>query len=184
MWGASDKEAPRSLIGTETLAALLACAAGCPAGAFVEVGVYQGGSAWHLGRLALQQMRPLYLYDTFYGIPYSGPDDSHHCGDFADCDAKSVRRRVPNAVVIEGLFPYSAIEMGPIAFVHLDCDQYQSYREALEYFGTRMVAGGVIWCDDAPCLRGAARAVAEFVERSTLCALLTPESTGKSYLQF
>lgn len=174
---------PRSVVGVEVIAALVRCALATPPGAFVEVGVYQGGTAWHLAEAAESQGRPLFLYDTFAGIPFKGVLDSHQVGDFNDCSADVVRRCIPYARVIEGVFPFTALEMGPIAFCHLDVDQEQSYRQALEYLGGRMVKGGVIWCDDVPCLAGASRAVSEFAARTHL-QVVTPETTGKSMILF
>jgi O-methyltransferase len=150
-----------SVIGQGAIDAMLEVARETPAGDFVEVGVYKGGSAWHLSQIAERQRRQIYLYDTFRGIPYQGPDDKHKVGDFADTSAAAVRTAIPYANVIEGIFPASAVPMGPIAFVHLDCDQYQSILEACQYLLLLMVDGGVIWFDDAPGLPGAERAVQE-----------------------
>jgi O-methyltransferase len=157
--------APRSLVDGEVAAAMCRLAAKSPPGCFVEVGVYQGGTAWHLAKVALEQSRELYLYDTFYGIPYRDQDDSHQVGDFGDTSAAEVQAAIPSATVVAGLFPESAYEdMGPIAFVHLDCDQYLSYRNALDYLTVRMPAGGLIWLDDYECLNGATRAVNEHLQ--------------------
>ncbi len=68
----------------------------------------------------------------------------------------------PAAVVTAGVFPASAVDMGPLAFVHLDCDQYRSYHEAIEFLLPKMVPGGVMWFDDSPALDGARKAVTEF----------------------
>lgn len=152
---------PDSLIGDSTLAALIRTAERAPDGAIVEVGVYRGGSAWHLARLAERQNRSLYLYDTFTGIPFQGPDDRHRVGDFSDTSFEAIRDALPYAHVIQGIFPASAIDMDPIAFVHLDCDQYQSITESCRYLLPRMVPGGILWFDDAPALAGAERAVQE-----------------------
>ena len=51
--------------------------------------------------------------------------------------------------------------MPKIAFAHLDCDQYKSIIDSVNYITPMMVKGGVIWFDDAPCLKGAAKAVNE-----------------------
>jgi O-methyltransferase len=171
---------PHSLVSGEVAAALCAKAAATPPGAFVEVGVYHGGTAWHLARLAETQGRRLYLYDTFTGIPYRCDRDSHAVGDFHDVDLTRVALDVGYGTFVPGIFPASALDMGPIAFVHLDCDQFQSYRDALEYFEPRMIEGGVIWCDDMPALQSAADAINEFVARGT-CKLAMAE---KAYLTF
>lgn len=154
-------KAPHSLIGDQHLAELLAAAASSPPGCFVEVGVYRGGSAWHLLALAERQSRQLFLYDTFTGIPWKEAIDSHGVGDFADVDEAQVRQQLAGAAIVKGIFPRSAIPMPAVSFVHLDCDQYQSVREACLHLLPLMVEGGTIWFDDSPCLEGAHRAARE-----------------------
>jgi O-methyltransferase len=155
-----------SQVGPDHIAALCARAAVAPPGPFVEVGVFQGGTAWHLAKIAQEQGRDIWLYDTFAGIPYSGPNDSHKIGDFAACSYDDVRAAIPYARVVQGIYPQSAWGLlygpvKPIAFVHLDCDQERAYREALAFLIPRMAKGGVMWFDDAPCLPGAMKAVAD-----------------------
>lgn len=144
----------KSLVNEEVIRSLIECARLTPRGAFVEVGVYQGGTAQYLSALAEQQGRKIYLYDTFNGIPYQGVNDAHRIGELADTSLEYVQEHIPYAFVIPGVFPMSAVEMGPIAFVHLDCDQSQAYRESIDYLMPRMVKGGRMWFDDSPCLDG------------------------------
>lgn len=158
----SPSKPPASLIGENHLAELLAAASRTPPGCFVEVGVYRGGSAWRLLQLAKEQGRELYLYDTFEGIPCQDPIDNHSIGDFADVNISDVTMRLEGAHVIKGVFPASAVPMPwPIAFAHLDCDQYRSVFESAEYLTSRMAVGGIIWFDDSPCLPGAHQAARE-----------------------
>lgn len=128
---------------------LVGVASKAPQGNFVEVGVYQGGTAWHLTNLAKEQNRKIYLYDTFEGIPFSGELDYHKVGDFSDTDYEKVRDALPYATVVKGIFPESAVEMDNIAFVHLDCDQYQSVIDSIAYLKPKLVKGAIIWFDDA-----------------------------------
>lgn len=170
--------APHSLVGEETIREMLDCARGTPAGCFVEVGVYKGGTGWFLNQLSLDQHRELYLYDTFTGIPHHDAVDAHHIGDFADTSFEAVRALIPRAITVPGVFPGSAVPMPPIAFVHLDCDQYRSVKEAAEFLLPRMVSKGVVWFDDSPCLEGAHKAARElFGERLQLSA------TGKHFVE-
>jgi hypothetical protein len=150
-----------------------------PAGCFVEVGVYKGGSAWFLNELALDQERELYLYDTFTGIPHQDAVDSHHIGDFADTCVDTVRRLIPGAFVTQGVFPQCALRMPPIAFVHLDCDQYRSVMESAAYLAPRMVPNGIMWFDDSPCLDGAHKAAKKLFDQR-----LKLSPTGKHYVEF
>lgn len=149
-----------------------------PAGAFIEVGVYKGGTAWHLDRLAKEQGRACFLYDTFKGIPYSSVDDHHQIGDFGDVDFEEVKNQMTVSAVIKGIFPASAVVMGRVAFVHLDCDQYQSIIDACHYLQPLMMAGGVMWFDDSPVLAGAEKAVME------LYGDRVQEFNGKHFVMF
>jgi len=167
---------PPSEIGDHVLAELVETARRSPPGAIVEVGVYRGGSAWHLAQVAREQERLLYLYDTFRGMPHrDAAVDPHHIGDFANTTADEVQEAIPEAYIIAGVFPDSAVHMGPIGFVHLDCDQYLSVKQSILYLVPRMMLGGIIWFDDYDCLPGAKKAVDECFTRLTLARC------GKSY---
>jgi hypothetical protein len=163
-------------------------AAGAPAGGcFVEVGVYHGGSAWHLQELARAQGRPLYLYDTFEGIPHWCEHDGdlgHKVGEFKSNEAE-VRAWLPDAIITRGVFPASALAMPAVAFVHLDCDQYQSVRESCEHLAPLMMDGGIILFDDSPHLAGARRAATElFGDRLLFTHQSPPTVWGKHYVFF
>lgn len=169
----------KSLIGDNVLDELQHTAARAPKGAIVEVGVYQGGSALRLYQVAREQNRQLYLYDTFEGIPYRNDIDPHHVGDFGDCSYHAIKSAFPEATVIKGVFPASAVKMGPIAFAHLDCDQYQSVKESLEYIlSLDMLWDGIIWFDDYGCLPGATKAVEDVIPKH----ILRQAVCGKTYV--
>jgi hypothetical protein len=174
---ALHSEVGQDVIGEMTLAATKT-----PRGAFLEVGVFRGGTAWHLAWLAHLQQRELYLFDTFTGIPHARAGvDSHKVGDFGGVNLEEVRRALPGAIITAGIFPASADEMKipPLAFVHLDCDQYQSVKESAEFLVPFMLPGGIMWFDDSPCLGGADQATAElFGDRRVL------SNTRKHYVQF
>lgn len=165
---APNQGAPGSLLGYEAVGHILYLAATAPPGCFVEFGVYQGGSAWYLSKLAEEQGRECYLYDTFEGIPYKGEYDSHRVGDFADTNYEAVCAAIPYAKVIKGVFPDSVVPMPPIAFVHVDCDQYQAVTDAIDHFGPRMVPGGLMLFDDYHCLESATKAVHDSGREFTL----------------
>ena len=133
-----------------------------PTGCFVEVGVYQGGTASYLTELAEKQGRKIFLYDTFTGIPFKEDYEKHNVGDFSDTSYEAVKNALPYAKVVQGLFPESAIRMPKCAFVHLDVDQYKSYIDCINYFKPKMVEGGVMWFDDYE-LAGAKKAIDELI---------------------
>lgn len=149
-----------SAIPRAVLDSLLYYATRAPDGAIVEVGVWKGGSALELSKLG----RPMFLYDTFSGIPYQGSLDlANPIGKFGDTSADAVRALIPEATVVEGLFPDSIVEMPPVGFVHADADQYESTRAILEVLPPRMVRGGFILFDDfgVPGCEGCTHAVHE-----------------------
>jgi O-methyltransferase len=132
-------------------------------GDVLEVGVYRGGS---LGMLAeTLPHKTVWGCDTFSGIPCQGKHDLNKVGRFA-CSAEQVRKHVPlrNAILCRGVFPEVSPPIQRLAFAHLDCDQEQSYRDALPWIAERMQPGGMLVMDDYPhgsCL-GAKRAVDEW----------------------
>lgn len=148
-----------TLVNEHVVNAFIDLASKTPEGCFVEVGVYQGGTAQHISKLAKEQGRNVYLYDTFTGIPYKDEIDVHQIGDFKDTSCEQIKSLIPYANVIQGIFPESAVEMEPIAFVHLDCDQYKSIIDSVNYLAPKMVKGGIMWFDDYGCLAGATKAV-------------------------
>lgn len=169
---------PGTLLAPEDIVNLMDMAGNAPPGCFVEVGVYKGGSAWYLARVAKSQLRPIYLYDTFEGMPHQGEHDTHGVGDFSDTGYEQVCADIPYAIIVKGVFPASMVQMPPIAFAHVDADQYESVKACCEYLGPLMVAGGVMVFDDYRHLDGATRAVDETgwtIERT---------STGKAFVRF
>lgn len=152
-----------SQIGNDALNLLCEIAEETPRGAFVEVGVYKGGSAYFLAGVAREQNRKIYLYDTFSGIPHADPlsGDSHVVGDFNDTSVETVRDLIPDAIVLPGVFPGTMIEMGPVAFAHIDADQYKSIRDSIDSLWPSIVDGGAMLFDDYGCLSGATKAVNE-----------------------
>lgn len=130
-------------------------------GDFAELGVYRGGAAYELARVARERGRLLFLFDTFTGIPFQGSVDVHRVGDFADTSVTAVRAAIPDAILVPGVFPASLEGqlLDPLAFVHVDCDQYQSVRDACAVFAPLMASGGLMLFDDYGQLEGATKAV-------------------------
>lgn len=150
-----------TLITPDMLGVMSGLAWSRPEGCFAEVGVYQGGSARALYAVSERQGRKLYLYDTFTGMPFAGEFDTHAVGLFADCSVDDIRASMPNAVVVQGIFPQSLVPMPSIAFVHADADQYQSTLDVCRVFGPMMVKGGMILFDDYYCVPSCIKAVDE-----------------------
>jgi O-methyltransferase len=152
---------PGSVIGEGQCLAICDLAGSCPPGHFVEVGVYKGGSAWWLLKKAREQDRELHLYDTFSGMPFSDPeiDKEHGVGDFGDTKLADVQELLPDAIFHVGVFPDTFDVIGPIAFAHVDCDQYQSVHDCIDVLWPHMVSGGIMIFDDYEHTTGAKLAV-------------------------
>jgi O-methyltransferase len=162
-------------------------------GAFVECGVWRGGSmmavALTLLRLKVTD-RDLYLFDTFEGMPEPGEEDVKQGGEpAADVLARLDRGSAHWAIasieeVREVLFsvgyPRERIHLvpgkveetlpdgapGDVALLRLDTDWYASTRHELVHLYPRLVAGGVLIIDDYAYWRGARQAVDEYVREN------------------
>ena len=159
------------------LAALLELARRLTAepGDFIELGVYEGGSALLLA-LALQEARSsrkLHLCDAWQGMPEPGPRDAGTIlrrGVFAGpnearvtafLQSQGVRAHVEmHAGWVADTLPQLE---GPFALAHVDLDLYEGTRVALLHLLPRMTVGGVVVCDDYGGTRfpGVSRAVLE-----------------------
>jgi len=124
-------------------------------GAIAEVGVYRGGSAKVICEVKCN--KPLYLFDTFEGMPderISGSLDAWKNGTHTGTSLEEVRaclNKYPKVHYVQGIFPdcisqyaEEAIEELTFSFVHLDVDLYRSTLDALVFFYRRMVPGGRI----------------------------------------
>jgi O-methyltransferase len=161
-----------SIIAAKQLEAIVRLAESAPDGDFAEIGVYRGGSASHLYRVALAQGRQLHLFDTFTGTPFSIDGLDYHKIDdeFADDHAEQrIRALLPSAHLHVGIYPDThPADLGPLAFIHCDCDQYESYRAVIDKMWPLVVPGGFLLFDDYPYLKGAKKAVEESFDPSDL----------------
>ena len=132
-------------------------------GDMAELGVYKGGSALVLADLMPQ--KTLHLFDTFSGLPHNeewpynpkghdlskgrfyadvedviklliGRDTRFHIGRFSDVTNRPWEHMLPDK---------------PFSFVHIDCDLYQSAKDAIHWFWPRMNVGGIMFFDDYGC---------------------------------
>lgn len=138
-------------------------------GDIAEVGVYEGSSAKIICETTKKRV---HLFDTFEGLPESGPEDypgKRFKGNYkASYDnVKKNLRKYKNAILYKGLFPLTSkpIKNKKFSLVHLDADLYESTSKSLKFFYPRMSKGGVIICHDysgSGGLRGVKKAVDEF----------------------
>ncbi len=125
-------------------------------GAFAEFGTNRGGCAYMM--LAATQKSPLYMFDTFMGIPESNLSEQERAAGFAgswsDTSLQHVKERLAEWPVrtrfcVGDVFEtLDSAETGTLALVHMDLNAAAATRRALEYVHPRLRAGGVIVCDD------------------------------------
>lgn len=125
-------------------------------GAFLEVGVWRGGTGALLAAAAQSSGKAVYLADTFTGVVKAGALDTAYVGgEHADTSADIVRGLVatmglPNVTLLQGIFPDDTGHHidGPIAMLHCDVDVYTSAREVVQWALPRLSRGGCIVFDD------------------------------------
>jgi hypothetical protein len=170
-------------------------------GAFVECGVWKGGSSM-AAALTFTTPRPLFLYDTFEGMSAptdldwrasSGKPAAQMLGS-ADRSAAiwcrspldEVKRNMastgyPASQVtyvkgkVEDTIPAAAPDQ--IAILRLDTDWYESTRHELEHLYPRLSPGGVLIIDDYGYWAGARKAVDEYFGGSVFLSRI--DNTGR-----
>jgi O-methyltransferase len=168
-------------------------------GAFVECGVWRGGSmmavALTLARVGVTD-RDLYLFDTFSGMTPPTDEDVRRTGERAadlldaqarDADVWAIASLddVRDAMLSVG-YPEERIHFvqGPveetlpghapeqIALLRLDTDWYASTKHELVHLYPRLQNGGVLLLDDYGYWQGARQAVDEYVDENGVQLLL------------
>ena len=126
-------------------------------GAFAEVGVYKGETAFFIH--LMDTSRNLHLFDTFEGFVQTDlekenrNDPKYSTANFADADLQSVKKNFADSKTVffhKGYFPETTKELKEESFalVHLDADLYLPTIAALHYFYPRLSSGGVIIVHD------------------------------------
>ncbi len=95
-------------------------------------------------------------------MPESGPEDVIPIGDHADVCLQTVQALIPSAIFHVGVFPTTMPDpFEPIAFAHIDCDQYRSCLAAIDCFYPLLIVGGIMLFDDYNVTHGVRKAVDE-----------------------
>lgn len=173
----------------------------CIPGAFVECGVWRGGSMMCAALTLLQAAdtdRELYLYDTFEGmvppllvdvdargqsaaVRLAMEQRSEDSNVWAYAPIETVRRNMASTGYPEARIRYvcgpveqtiPATIPASIALLRLDTDWYASTRHELEQLFPRLVKGGVLIIDDYGHWQGARQAVDEYFGNSEVKLLL------------
>jgi cephalosporin hydroxylase len=159
-------------------------------GHFVECGVAGGGSSALIAAvIARHSRRPrkLFAFDSFEGMPPPSALDVHgdhsaeaHGWSTGTCAAPEASLREVCAILgvealvepIKGFFghtlPLHRDRIGPIAFLHMDGDWYESTRDILVNVFDQVVPGSPIQVDDYGYWDGCRGAVSEFQEQRGL----------------
>lgn len=143
-----------------------------------ECGVLHGGGS-HIIMSAVGEQAPHHIFDSFEGLSEPGDEDetkvlTPYTWKKHDLSVpeERVRRNLAafgdRVAYYKGWIPARFDEVAERRFrlVHIDVDLYEPTRDALAFFYERMVAGGLIICDDygSEICPGAKRAFDEFME--------------------
>jgi O-methyltransferase len=170
-------------------------------GAFVECGVWRGGSMMAVAHTlrALGERRELYLFDTFEGMPAPSELDVTWRGLSAQSAAAAEKRDGSStywciadeadvrANLASTSYPAESLHFvrgkvedtlaahapGQLALLRLDTDFYSSTRHELELLYPRLASGGVLIIDDYGHWEGARKAVDEYFAQLNPRPLLT-----------
>jgi hypothetical protein len=152
-------------------------------GDIVECGVGRGVSIFKMAKIStiLEMNKNIFGYDSFEGFPEPNiKDDSFRNpkkGDWSDTSIKHVEEHflesqilkdffTKNVFLVQGFFdktlPISSHK--DIAFLHLDCDLYDSYRTCLKELFKKVSKGGIVLIDEYKHAKwpGATKAIDEF----------------------
>jgi O-methyltransferase len=147
-------------------------------GDVVECGVYNGGTAAVLARVATHSNldRTVWLFDSFQGMPKTTEVDGEQARAYvgevrgsADQVRNLLRRAgadLSRVRIVEGLFQdtFPTVEVPRIALLNIDADWYESVKLCLEEFYDHVVPGGFVSLDDYGHWPGCKLAVDEFFQ--------------------
>ncbi len=170
-------------------------------GSFVECGVWHGGSAGILAKVAEpNEARHIWLFDSWEGVPEPTVKDVTYKGDpgkkkmftgsrkrAEELIFRKLRLHANKVHFVEGWFrdtiPSHKKDIGEIALLHLDCDWYESVKCCLQELYDQVVKGGFIFIDDYGYWRGCKKAVDEFISERNLKIQLTQIDYTGVYFQ-
>jgi len=158
-------------------------------GDVAECGVYRGGSAYLVAKELARHAphKRLLLFDSFAGLSQPAPlDGSHWRAGALACTLQEVKANLAeysNLVAFHaGWIPdcFRDATDRSFCFVHIDVDLYEPTLASVEFFGPRMVPGGIIVCDDYgfETCPGARRAVDEFAAAGAIQVVHLPTGQG------
>jgi hypothetical protein len=148
-------------------------------GAIVECGSWNGGYAALMNAASEQcgKKRDIWLFDSFEGLPKPGEVDVTFFGKKGKLSAATGDIRLVEKVfekvgkdrkhIIAGwfqdTFSKTIPKVGKIAFLHLDCDFYESTKYCLDHLFPLLSKGALVIVDDYSYYLGCKKAVDEFI---------------------
>jgi O-methyltransferase len=128
-------------------------------GAFLEVGVWRGGTGALIASAArhVGVTDDVYLCDTFTGVVKTSQlDPTYHGGEHSDTSPLVVENLISGlgltgVRILTGVFPDDSARLVKaefFRFAHLDVDVYESALSATDWLWPRLVPGGMIVYDD------------------------------------
>lgn len=164
-------------------------------GVVVECGVFKGGSAAVLARSTVN--RPLYLFDSFEGLPPPGDKDGaaareQYRSGWCASSEEDVMKLFDRLGIDRGrlrlirgwfqdTFPATPVET--VALLHIDADWYDSVKLCLNHFYDRVAPGGFVALDDYGRWEGCTRAADEFLRARGLDGVLNPRAPEGHFFQ-
>jgi hypothetical protein len=146
-------------------------------GAFLEIGTFRGGTARHIcNAIDFHRLNTrFFCFDPFELGGFeslSDIDRGWSANDFTGgvkCnDVRDLLSPKKYATVVQGYFPDAAkaLDLGEIAYVHLDVDTFDATLKCLEYLAPRLARRSLIILDDVGHVGifGVDRAVTEFLK--------------------
>lgn len=171
-------------------------------GAYVECGVYMGGSIMNMAltQLNYAKLVHIYLYDTFEGMTPPGDFDVNYRGVSASkilkrpskrgiCSLEQVKKNVSLTGYPQEFFHFrkgdvtvTLKEKVPekISLLRLDTDWYESTKIELESLYPRLVKGGVLILDDYGYWKGARKATDDYFSSIGITPKFEPMESGVS----
>ncbi|MGB2589193.1 MAG: TylF/MycF/NovP-related O-methyltransferase [Candidatus Acidiferrum sp.] len=151
-------------------------------GDVVECGVYRGGSAATMARVATHSPlnRTVWLFDSFQGMPPATEVDGTGAQDWVGAlvyDARKVEKllkrtgaNMSRVRIVEGFFAdtFPTVDIPQIALLNVDSDWYESVKICFEKFYDAVVPGGFVSIDDYGTWPGCRLAVDEFFKTRSL----------------
>jgi O-methyltransferase len=151
-------------------------------GDVVECGVYNGGTAAVLARIATHSElgRTVWLFDSFKGMPETTARDGEEAREYVGKVLGSAQRvrellrklgaDLKRVKLVEGFFEetFPTVEIQQIALINIDADWYDSVKLCLEKFYDSVVPNGIVAIDDYGHWPGCREAVDEFFKTRNL----------------